>query len=352
MRGSRLFCLGLLSAFLGAPSASTVAGDDVGPLVRALWLVHRHGTPEAVRPENDPALKGTLFKQLGKREILHSSAVEGIMDAGVFAKLAGEAGRLDSAAIQRILDDDAPASRIQLFPKIRGHVQALTTSFDWIPQSHRQGAAKLVEWIVANHQAGRPLHVVVICTGNSRRSILAAAMGNVAASYYGMPELRFHSGGTHPTAFNPRTIATLREIGVEIQATGKEAARGAPDAANPIYRVHWGDGANMECKEFSKTYDNPVNPRSGFAAIMVCGEADSECPLVKGASIRIPLPYLDPKIYDDGLYESPKYSERRDDVGRLMLNVMMQARNRLAAANSTGPTLNRSGTKSPTAPSH
>ena len=42
------------------------------------------------------------------------------------------------------------------------------------------------------------------------------------------------------------------------------------------------------------------------------------------------MPYLDPKIYDDSTYEAHKYAERRDDVGRLMLSVMMQARNRLS----------------------
>ena len=43
------------------------------------------------------------------------------------------------------------------------------------------------------------------------------------------------------------------------------------------------------------------------------------------------MPYLDPKIYDGGAYESAKYAERRDDMGRLMLSVMMQARQRIAA---------------------
>ena len=62
---------------------------------------------------------------------------------------------------------------------------------------------------------------------------------------------------------------------------------------------------------------------------MVCGEADAACPVVRGAAVRISMPYLDPKIYDDGAYETLKYSERRDDIGRLMLCVMMQARNRL-----------------------
>ncbi len=62
---------------------------------------------------------------------------------------------------------------------------------------------------------------------------------------------------------------------------------------------------------------------------MVCSEADDGCPFVKGASLRISMPYLDPKIYDDGAYESVKYAERRDDIGRLMLAVMTQARGEL-----------------------
>jgi arsenate reductase (thioredoxin) len=43
------------------------------------------------------------------------------------------------------------------------------------------------------------------------------------------------------------------------------------------------------------------------------------------------MPYLDPKIYDDGAYEPAKYAERRDDIGRLMLSVLMQARGAIAS---------------------
>ena len=128
--------------------------------------------------------------------------------------------------------------------------------------------------------------MIVVCTGNSRRSILGATMGNVAAAYYGMPEIRFHSGGTAPTAFNSRTVKTLKEVGVEVELTGKEAARGEPQTANPVYRIRWGSPGDtgvptMEATEFSKHYDDPANPRSGFAALMVCGEADAGCPSSK-----------------------------------------------------------------------
>jgi hypothetical protein len=83
--------------------------------------------------------------------------------------------------------------------------------------------------------------------------------------------------------------------------------------------------------EFSKHYGDPANPQQGFAALMVCGEADAACPFVKGAAQRVSMPYLDPKIYDDGSLEAAKYAERRDDMGRLMLAAMMQARQRIAS---------------------
>ena len=100
-----------------------------------------------------------------------------------------------------------PESRKRLNPKVVAHADLLTTSFDMIDEPHREAGEKLVDWIVKNYRPGQPLHVTVVCTGNSRRSILGATMGNIAAAYYGMPEIRFHSGGTAPTAFNPRTIA-------------------------------------------------------------------------------------------------------------------------------------------------
>jgi len=148
-----------------------------------------------------------------------------------------------------------------------------------------------------------------------------------------------NSGGTTPTAFNTRTVTALKEIGVEIVTTGKEAARGEPQTSNPVYRVRWGSCGrpgepSLEATEFSKHYADASNPQQGFAALMVCGEADAACPFVKGASLRISMPYLDPKIYDGGAYEAAKYAERRDDMGRLTLCVMMQARQRLDRAKS------------------
>jgi len=320
-----------------APAGACSAGDDVGPLVRSLWLVQRFGTAESTTPENDQKVKGKLSKALGKEGTLTTAGVQGLMDSSAFERLAGSDGKLDAAEVRKALEADVPESRKRLSPKLAAHAEYLTTSFDMIDEPHREAGEKLADWIARNYKPGQPLHVTVVCTGNSRRSILGATMGNVASAYYGMPEVRFHSGGTAPTAFNPRTVDSLQEIGVEIEPTGGEAPRGEPKTANPIYTVRWGRTGDpaLEATEFSKTYSDPSNPQSGFAALMVCGEADAACPFVKGAALRVSMPYLDPKIYDDGKFEATKYAERRDDIGRLMLSVMMRVRNRLSQQTTT-----------------
>ncbi len=322
-----------------AVAAGPAPEGDAGPLVRALWLVQRYGTEAAADPVNDQRLKGALSKALGKGDELSLSKLEGFMESDTFKKLAGADGRLDAEDIGQAVDAAAPVSRGRLLPGVRRHADFLTTSFDMIDEPHRHAGRTLADWIASNYRPGRRLDVIVVCTGNSRRSILGATMGNIAAAYYGMPEIRFHSGGTAPTAFNIRTVKTLKEIGVDVEPTGREAATGEPETENPIYRVRWGtsgsDGAAIEAEEFSKKYADPVNPQEGFAALMVCGEADAACPFVKGAALRVSMPYLDPKIYDGGSYESAKYAERRDDMGRLMLAVMMQARLHIASLGTT-----------------
>jgi hypothetical protein len=82
----------------------------------------------------------------------------------------------------------------------------------------------------------------------------------------------------------------------------------------------------MEAMEYSKLYPDAVNLQSNFAAVLVCSEADASCPTVRGASMRIAVPYENPKAYDGAEFEAAKYAERRDDMGRFMLSVATQAR--------------------------
>jgi hypothetical protein len=297
------------------------------PITTALWFSHAHAAPKSLTPGKDRQLKTLLISTIGKSPELSWASAADYFEKDAFQKIAGDGAAIPLETMERLLRDKTPRSRADMNAKTRLHADLLTTQFDLIEEAHHKPAEELVAWIVKNYQAGKPLGVIVICTRNTRRSMLGATMGNVAAAYYGLPEVRFYSGGTDPDAFNPRTIAALKEIGVEIESAGKEAPRGKEGHENPIYTVRWGKG--LETVEFSKKYTDAQNPQDGFAAILVCSDADTNCPKVAGASARIAVPYLDPKAFDGAPFEAAKYAERRDDEGRFMLSVLMQARRRL-----------------------
>jgi hypothetical protein len=331
---------------VGLPALAALAGgkdekSGPGPFVLALWTVQRYGLQDAADPRHDERTKASLTAALGKGGTITNRAVTNkLMDAKAFQSLAGSDDLVQASELQAALGAAAPDARRRLRPTVAAHLDLLTTSFDRIDAAHLTAGEQLAEWIVANYQPGKTLPIIFVCTGNSRRSILGATMGNVAAAYWGLPEVRCYSGGTAPSAFNSRTVATLKAIGIEIEPTGEEAARGAEGAPNPVYSVRWGEtgkDAPLETIEFSKHYGDQHNPQSGFAALMVCSQADAECPMVKGAARRIPMPFLDPKAYDDGDYETIKYAERRDDLGRLMLAVMLKVRRQLEAEGKITP---------------
>ena len=304
--------------------ADPKAGNAVAT---ALAFAQLYGKPDALIPANDRALKTKLIAALGTTPELSWDVASAFLDRDTFRQLSGGKDAISVEAMGKLVRDKTPQLRADMNAKLRTHADLLGTQFDLIEEQHHKPAEQLAAWVVKNYQAGKPLGVIVICTGNTRRSVLGATMGNVAAAYHGLPDVRFHSGGTEPDAINPRTVATLKEIGLEIDPTGKEAARGKKGVANPIYHVKWGKG--LEADEFSKTYTDPANPQQKFAAVLVCSEAESACPNVAGATARIPVPYLDPKAFDGAAFESAKYAERRDDIGRFMLSVTMQARRRL-----------------------
>ena len=108
-------------------------------------------------------------------------------------------------------------------------------------------------------------------------------------------------------------LAAMERAGFRIEKT--------TDDPNPIYHVRISDeGPASTC--FSKVYDGAPNPTQGFAAIMVCSDADRACPSVPGAIARFALPFVDPKISDGTPEEVATYDERCAQIAREMLYVM------------------------------
>ncbi len=209
----------------------------------------------------------------------------------------------------------------RLYPMIRLYLDDQSARLSKIAEPHRQPVAELTRWIAS--RANKPTEVIFVCTGNSRRSVLGATMGNIVAAYRGNSRLKFYSAGTTPSAFNSRTMATLREIGVVIEATGSQAKRGAKQEPNPHYRIQWGSPASSLMVEYSKTLDDVALPHRDFAAVMVCDEADSSCPTVQGAALRLSMTFQDPKAHDGSKDEALQYAKTRELLAQTMLQVIV-----------------------------
>lgn len=143
--------------------------------------------------------------------------------------------------------------------------------------------------------------IIFICTHNSRRSHFSHVWYWYFSQAEGLNFIHTYSGGTEATAFNPRAVAALKRAGLQVTQMD--------ESVNPKYIIHH-DQANSTLECFSKEFDQPPNPTSHFIAAMTCSDVDEGCPVVPGATDRIPLHYIDPKISDDTPDESTIYSER------------------------------------------
>lgn len=216
-----------------------------------------------------------------------------------------------------------------MYLNIHSHLEKLAKQPQEVSENHEKARLELVKVIASLYKKDGKVDLILVCTGNSRRSMMGAAMGNAAATFQGLSGIKFYSGGTKPSAFNSRSITALKAVGFEIEEKGEKAPKGQKGEENPCYLVRWGNDKNFSTVEFSKKYNDPYNPQKNFIAIMVCDEADMECPNVAGASARISLPFSDPKEFDGKPQEGAKYAERRDDLGKFMLSTFQMVREEL-----------------------
>ncbi len=140
-----------------------------------------------------------------------------------------------------------------------------------------------------------------ICTHNSRRSHLSQIWAQTMAFYYNYKSVHCFSAGTEATAVFPEVLNVLGHHGFLIK---KLAA-----THNPLYMVKFAPNAQPVIA-FSKMLNHPFNPQSEFAAILTCDSANESCPIIKGADIRFPITYKDPKAFDGTEEQFAKYLER------------------------------------------
>ncbi len=202
---------------------------------------------------------------------------------------------------------------MRLFPELEHFCKARSAEYDLIALERQAELLRLSTYIKAKQQKGADCKLMVICTHNSRRSHMGQLFLALGAAHFGLSRIFTFSGGTEATAFNPRAVKSLQEIGFRFKTENAEAD-------NPIYEVSWSSD-QLTYQAYSTRFDEPPNPESDFAAIMVCNSADEACPFVAGSDFRIALPFEDPKIYDDMELESVMYTARALQIAREMFFV-------------------------------
>ncbi|MFA4870179.1 MAG: protein-tyrosine-phosphatase [Pedobacter sp.] len=202
---------------------------------------------------------------------------------------------------------------MKLFKELESVV--LTLKFDSITPDRKVILQPLIDFIQDKHNDQKEVRLNLICTHNSRRSHLSQVWAQTAAAYYGIKNVFCYSGGTEATALFPVVAETLKQSGFKIHIID--------EGNNPVYAIKYGDNEHPVIG-FSKTYDHEFNPSSAFAAILTCSQADEGCPFISGAEKRIPIPFDDPKAFDNTPQQTEKYQERSLQIATEMFYIFSQ----------------------------
>jgi len=184
-----------------------------------------------------------------------------------------------------------------------------------VSEERKEVLKPLADYIQNKVNANEEIRLNFICTHNSRRSHLSQIWAQTMAFHFGIQNVYCYSGGTEATALFPKVAETLTHQGFQIEKVSQEQ--------NPVYAVKFSENQHsIIC--FSKTYFDDFNPKSNFAAIMTCSNADEGCPMVFGAEARFPIKYDDPKAFDGTEVMNEKYAERSLQIASELYFVFSQ----------------------------
>lgn len=173
----------------------------------------------------------------------------------------------------------------------------------------------LTEFIQSKVSNNQEIRINFICTHNSRRSHLSQVWAQTIASYFNIKNVFCYSGGTEATALFPMVAETLQNSGFKIKTIS--------EGNNPVYSIKYADNEHPIIG-FSKKLDDDFNPKSEFAAIMTCSQADGGCPFIVGAEKRIPITFEDPKVFDSTPQQAEKYKETSLQIATELFYVFSQ----------------------------
>ena len=187
-----------------------------------------------------------------------------------------------------------------------------TLNVDTISIERKTVLQPLIDFIQAKIDKQKEICLNFICTHNSRRSHLSQIWAQTMAHHFNIKDVQCYSAGTEATALFPVIAESLTNSGFSI--------RKKDEKNNPIYSIKFAENQHPIIG-FSKTLNDDFNPKSDFAAIMTCSQADEDCPFIVGAEKRIAIPFEDPKAFDNTTQQLEKYKERSLQIATEMLYV-------------------------------
>ncbi|MDO6597489.1 protein-tyrosine-phosphatase [Oceanihabitans sp. 2_MG-2023] len=202
---------------------------------------------------------------------------------------------------------------MSIFKSIEKSIASLDV--ESIDATRKEILQPLVTYLEDKVKANQEIRLNFICTHNSRRSHLSQVWAQTMANHFSIRNVFCYSGGTEATALFPMVTETLKNAGFKIQKIA--------EASNPIYSIKYTDNAHPIIG-FSKKLEADFNPKSEFAAIMTCSQADGGCPFIAGAEKRIPITFEDPKAFDNTPLQAEKYKERSLQIATEMFYVFSQ----------------------------
>lgn len=148
----------------------------------------------------------------------------------------------------------------------------------------------LIQFVQNKITATQQIRLHFICTHNSRRSHFAQVWAQTLAYHFNIKNVFCYSGGTESTVLFPMEVKTLKNSGFEVKTIS--------ESINPIYSIKYSENEHPIIGFSKKLYDD-FNPKSEFAAIMTCSQADEGSPFIAGAEKRIQITFEDPKAFDN-----------------------------------------------------
>lgn len=203
--------------------------------------------------------------------------------------------------------------KTKIFDQIEQAISKLNT--DKISEERKEILKPLADFIQSKTDTLEPIRINFICTHNSRRSHLSQVWAQTLAFYFNVKNVQCYSGGTESTALFPMVAQTLKNTGFQIETIS--------EGKNPIYSIKYADNEPAVIG-FSKKLDDDFNPKSEFAAVMTCSQADGGCPFIAGAERRIPITFEDPKAFDNTSQQAEKYQERSLQIATELMYVFAQ----------------------------